>query len=91
MKRAADLGAKVVNGDLKMTPEGKELLAGCSNVVFQETDATKWSQLQRLVDVAKDKFGETPSVFIGGAGVFEPPVWSRLSMLAVGKWNAKLK
>ena len=72
------MGAKVVVGDLKMSEAGKKLLDGYSNVVFQETDAMKWDQLQRLVTVAKEKFGETPSVYIGGAGVFEPPVRSAL-------------
>ena len=74
VKRAADLGAKVVNADLKMTSEGEKLLSGLDNVHFQKTDASKWDQLQNLVTVAKDKFGSTPDVFIGGAGVFEPPV-----------------
>ena len=74
VKRCADLGAKVINADLRMTPEGKKLLEGYDNVVFQETDATKWDQLQRLVTISKEKFGATPDVYVGGAGVFEPPV-----------------
>ena len=74
IKRCADLGAKVINGDLKQTEAGKKLHADLKNVHFVPTDASKWDQLQNLVTVAKEKFGETPSVYIGGAGVFEPPV-----------------
>lgn len=62
VKRCADLGAKVVNGDLRMTPEAEQLLKGLDNVVFQKTDVSDWAQLEKLVTIAKEKFGSTPDV-----------------------------
>ena len=45
-----------------MTPEAEKLLSGLDNVVFQKTDVSKWDELERLVTVAKEKFGKTPDV-----------------------------
>ncbi len=73
-KRAAAEGAKVVVADIAQLPEAKELVDGSENVIYQQTDVSKWSDLQRLVTVAKEKFGKTPDVYVAGAGVFEPKV-----------------
>ena len=76
VKRCADLGAKVINADLTTTPDAQKLFQGLDDkIVFQKTDVTKWDQLRQVIDVAKEKFGKTPDVYVAGAGVFEPK-WS---------------
>ena len=91
-KRAAAEGAKVVVADIAQTPEAKELVDGSDNLVYQECDVSKWSDLQRLVTVAKEKFGSTPDVYVAGAGVFEPK-WSNFwhGMNLIGGLNVDLK
>ncbi|KAK5165701.1 uncharacterized protein LTR77_008624 [Saxophila tyrrhenica] len=72
VKRAADLGAKVVIADLALTSEAEKLVNDNDSVIFQKTDVTKWDQLKALVTGPKEKFGSIPEVYVAGAGVFEP-------------------
>lgn len=81
-KRAAAEGAKVVVADIAQVPEAKEFTEGNESVIFQQCDVSKWSDLNRLVTVAKEKFGKTPDVYVAGAGVFEPK-WSNF-------WHGKI-
>ena len=75
-QRAADLGAKgVVVADLALTDEARKMVDSTGNIIYQQTDVSKWDELHRLVTVAKEKFGSTPDVYVAGAGVFEPK-WS---------------
>ena len=74
-KRAAAEGAKVVVADIAQVPEAEEFTKSSDNVVFEKCDVSKWGDLQKLVTVAKEKFGKTPDVYVAGAGVFEPK-WS---------------
>lgn len=41
-------------------------------VVFRETDVTKWSQLESLFDVYEEQFGGTPYLVCTAAGLYEP-------------------
>ncbi|KAK3717568.1 hypothetical protein LTR37_005634 [Vermiconidia calcicola] len=75
VKRAAGLGAKVLVADLALTPEAQHYVDNETNIMFQQTDVSKWDQLQRLVSVSREHFGSTPDVYVAGAGVFEP-TWS---------------
>ena len=78
VKRAADIGAKVLIADLALTPEGQDAVDNSENIVFQKTDVTKWKELQHIVEAAKEHFGKTPDVYLGGAGVLEPVPRPRL-------------
>lgn len=71
---AHSLGAKLVIGDLKLTPEADAFVAkaGTDRIVFQHCDVTKWDQLQKLVSTSEEKYDDVPDVWIAGAGVFEP-------------------
>jgi len=75
VKRAADLGAKVIAADVALTDDAKQLFGDDKNIVYQKCDVAKWDELHQLVTVAKEKFGSTPDVYVAGAGVFEPK-WS---------------
>lgn len=40
--------------------------------VFQRTDVTDWTQLERAFDVCRDTFGDVPDIVVPGAGIYEP-------------------
>ena len=67
--------------DIKLTDEAQKLVDDNKDVVFQETDVTKWDQLKRIVTVSKDKLGSTPDVYVAGAGVFEPVLFSSTTLI----------
>ncbi|KAH7351467.1 hypothetical protein BKA66DRAFT_575561 [Pyrenochaeta sp. MPI-SDFR-AT-0127] len=71
-KAAHAQGAKVIIADLRLSED-----AGTfdENMVFQQCDVSKWSDLQQLTRVALEHYGDVPDVFVAGAGVFEPK-WS---------------
>jgi NAD(P)-dependent dehydrogenase (short-subunit alcohol dehydrogenase family) len=71
---AYSLGAKIIIGDVKLTPEAEAFVskADSDRIVFQPCDVTKWDQLKRLVFTSEEKYGDVPDVWIAGAGVFEP-------------------
>lgn len=66
----------VIIGDLKLTPEAEKFVqASSTNVIFTKCDVTRRKDLENLVKVAADEFGDVPDVYVAGAGVFEP-AWS---------------
>ncbi|KAL4957620.1 NAD(P)-binding protein [Aspergillus filifer] len=67
-------GAKVLIADLRLTPESESLVDG-KNVIYLKTDVAKWSDLENIVTVSKEKLGDVPDVYVAGAAVFEP-TWS---------------
>jgi len=69
---AASHGAKCIIADLRLTPEASAYIATASNVIFTKCDVTQWADLQNLITVSKQKFGDVPDIYVPGAGVFEP-------------------
>jgi len=72
VQQALAAGAKILIADLALTDAAQKLVDAEEDVVFQKTDVAQWDQLQRIIDVAKERFGEVPDVYVAGAGVFEP-------------------
>ncbi|KIW06083.1 uncharacterized protein PV09_03254 [Verruconis gallopava] len=71
-KLAQAEGAKVIIADLKLSED----LKGFDNdIVFQQCDVSRWSELENLIHVSITEFGDVPDIFVAGAGVFEPD-WS---------------
>ena len=69
-------GCKIFIADIALHPATKkwiESLDTPSDVLFQQTDVTDWSQLERAFDVCIQKFG-LPTIIVPAAGVFEPNV-----------------
>ncbi|RSL87749.1 hypothetical protein CEP52_015431 [Fusarium oligoseptatum] len=76
-------GAKaVLVADISLTDEAKLAIKDHTSFEFIQCDVTKWSDLQNLIDVSVDKFGDVPDVFVASAGVFEPSV-----LLIVELWK----
>jgi len=70
-------GARVIIGDLKLTPEAEKYVAGQdrSEVVFEPCDVTSWASLRNLITASIKAFGEVPDVYAPVAGVLDPS-WS---------------
>ncbi len=69
-------GARVLIGDLKLTPEADEFVRSASKeVVFERCDVTDWASLRNLVSASLTAFGEVPDVYAPVAGVLDPS-WS---------------
>ncbi|RSL58715.1 hypothetical protein CEP54_007607 [Fusarium duplospermum] len=67
-------GAKaVLIADVSLTEEARLAMTEHASIEFVQCDVTKWSDLQKLIDVSLDEFGDVPDVFVASAGVFEPP------------------
>ena len=54
----------MIIGDIKLTPEAEKWLQTVKDgsVKFQKTDVTKWDQLQSLVTVSEQEYGDVPDV-----------------------------
>ncbi|KAK2735050.1 hypothetical protein FQN55_002295 [Onygenales sp. PD_40] len=84
VQHALSLNAKVLIGDLKLTPAAEELISSSSSsnnnniavVSFVKCDVAKWDELQNLIDSSMKIFGDLPDVYVPCAGIFEPPASS---------------
>ncbi|KAM3065858.1 hypothetical protein ACMFMG_009919 [Clarireedia jacksonii] len=71
-------GCNVVIADLALRPEAEELVQKYSSgsegakAIFQKTDVTEWSQLDKVFEVTSKRFGGA-DIVCPGAGVYEPP------------------
>ncbi|KAJ2901615.1 hypothetical protein MKZ38_001635 [Zalerion maritima] len=61
--RLAELGAKIVIGDLDAKSGESVLQTLGGAAVFQQTDVTRWESLQSLFDLARRKYGDIDAVF----------------------------
>ncbi|ETS87772.1 hypothetical protein PFICI_01600 [Pestalotiopsis fici W106-1] len=71
---AQSKGAKaVIVADITLTEDAKLAIKDHTAIEFVHCDVTKWPDLQNLINVSINKFGDVPDVFVASAGVFEPP------------------
>jgi 3-hydroxybutyrate dehydrogenase len=70
-------GCNVIIADLAMRPEADELLTKYplgnvgAKAVFVKTDVADWAQLDKMFEVAIEKFGGA-DIVCPGAGIYEP-------------------
>lgn len=71
-------GCNVLFAGLALRPEAQKLVDAYSGgvesksrAVFQQTDVTNWSHLERIFERAEEEFGEI-DIVCPGAGVYEP-------------------
>lgn len=69
---AKQLGTRVIIADLRLTPEAAQFVTEARNVVFAKCDVAVWPDLQSLIKVSEEEFGDVPDVYVAGAAVFEP-------------------
>ena len=65
-------GAKVVIGDLRLSPEAEEFAGSSKDVAFAKCDVTNWKDLENLIAVSEQSFGDVPDIYVPGAGILEP-------------------
>ncbi|EEH21731.2 hypothetical protein PABG_03947 [Paracoccidioides brasiliensis Pb03] len=69
-------GCNCLIADLALRPEAQVVVDQYSSasprVIFQKTDVTDWSQLEKMFEVAEKEFGEI-DIVCPGAGIYEPP------------------
>ena len=71
---AVNQNNRVIIADLRLTLVAEELVkahAGLKKLLFVPCDVTKWKDLNNLVVVSEQEFGDVPDVYIAGAGLFE--------------------
>jgi NAD(P)-dependent dehydrogenase (short-subunit alcohol dehydrogenase family) len=81
---AVQQGAKVIVADLKLTEDAEKFMnssEGGKSAIFVKCDVTIRADLENLIKVSEEKYGDVPDVYIAGAGVFEPvrSLYSRLT------------
>lgn len=68
-------GCNVVLADIALRPESQAVIdeynTGSPRAVFQQTDVTDWTQLERMFTIAEQHFGSA-DIVCPGAGVYEP-------------------
>lgn len=74
-KLCHEKGARILIGDLKLTPEAEEYLKNQEKITWTSCDVTDWSSLHKLISTSVSKYGDVPDVYCPVAGVYEPS-WS---------------
>lgn len=72
VRLAHSRGAKVLIGDIHLTKEAEDLVAGQDDVHFTKCDVRNWNELHALVQTSLRLWNDVPDVYIAGAGIFEP-------------------
>lgn len=72
-KQSHDLGAKVLVADLRTTPDFDLFATGKDNVLYVQSDVTKWSDFEKIFSECEKKWNDVPDAYGICAGLFEPP------------------
>jgi NAD(P)-dependent dehydrogenase (short-subunit alcohol dehydrogenase family) len=73
-KKSLALGARVLVSDLRPTPSFDSLAASNPNVLFVQSDVTRWSDFTKLFDACEKKWNDAPDAYGICAGLFEHPL-----------------
>ncbi|KAH7091376.1 hypothetical protein FB567DRAFT_272905 [Paraphoma chrysanthemicola] len=71
-KQAHALGAKVLVADLKTTPDFDSYASGKDNILFVQSDVTRWSDFNKIFNACEKKWNDIPDAYGICAGLFEP-------------------
>jgi NAD(P)-dependent dehydrogenase (short-subunit alcohol dehydrogenase family) len=72
-KKCHDLGGRIIVGDLRTTPDFDTFSKGKDNIIFVESDVTRWSDFNKLFEACEQKWDDIPDAYGICAGLFEPP------------------
>lgn len=72
-KQAHAEGAKVLVADLKTTSDFDTWAASKENVLYVQSDVTKWADFNKIFDACEKKWNDVPDAYAICAGLFEPP------------------
>ena len=70
-------GCNILIADLKLHSSAASWIdtldkSNSPRIAFQQTDVTRWAQLEGLFDVYEQNFGGTPYLVCTAAGLYEP-------------------
>ncbi|ORY17262.1 hypothetical protein BCR34DRAFT_51119 [Clohesyomyces aquaticus] len=72
-KQSHTLGAKIVVADLRATDDFTSFAASKPNILFVQSDVTKWSDFNKIFAACEQKWNDVPDAYGICAGLFEPP------------------
>ncbi|KAH7409806.1 hypothetical protein DE146DRAFT_674671 [Phaeosphaeria sp. MPI-PUGE-AT-0046c] len=72
-KQAHEIGAKILVADLKTTSDFDTFAAGKDNIVYVQSDVTKWADFDRMFAACEKKWNDVPDAYGICAGLFDPP------------------
>lgn len=72
-KQAHNLGANILVADLRTTPDFDVFAKGKDNIVYVQSDVTRWSDFNKIFDACEQKWNDIPDAYGICAGLFEPP------------------
>ncbi|KAF2462820.1 NAD(P)-binding protein [Lindgomyces ingoldianus] len=67
------LGARVLVADLRPTPLFTAFAASKPNILFIQSDVSKWSSFDKIFAACEEKWNDVPDAYGICAGLFEPP------------------
>lgn len=72
-KQAHTIGAKVLVADLKTTSDFDTFVRGKENILYIQSDVTRWSDFTKLFNACEEKWNDVPDAYGICAGLFDPP------------------
>jgi NAD(P)-dependent dehydrogenase (short-subunit alcohol dehydrogenase family) len=72
-KQAYELGARILVADLKTTPDFDSYASGKDNIVYVQSDVTRWSDFNKLFEACEKNWNDVPDAYGICAGLFDPP------------------
>lgn len=73
VKQAHDIGARVLVADLKTTPDFDTYAADKENILYVQSDVTKWAHFDKIFKACEEKWSDVPDAYGICAGLFDPP------------------
>lgn len=72
-KQAHDLGARVLVADLRTTPDFDTFAANKSNILYVQSDVTRWADFDKIFNACEKEWNDVPDGYAICAGLFDPP------------------
>ncbi|KAF2003951.1 NAD(P)-binding protein [Amniculicola lignicola CBS 123094] len=66
-------GAKVLVSDIRTTPSFETFASSKPNILYVQSDVTKWSDFDKVFAACEKKWNDVPDFYGICAGLFEPP------------------
>ena len=72
-RQSASLGARVLVSDIRATSDFDKLAAANPDIVYVQSDVTRWADFERLFKACEERWNDVPDAYGICAGLFEAP------------------
>jgi len=72
-KQAHALGTRVLVADITTTTDFDTFVAGKPNILYVQTDVTRWADFDKLFGECEKRWDDVPDAYAICAGLFDPP------------------